>query len=268
MGATSYTEGNVDYIRISHNTITSSTKTTEAATSTAGTGRTYVTEVDIDEAGHVHGVKTATETVTDTHNSHTINSGTKSDGTTAIIGAPSADALVMGDSGVTAGSYGDSNAQAPLYGETFKVPYITVNSKGIVTGISSHTVQIPTSDNTDRYVDKASFSGSTSGVTGVRMTLTRAGSDTKTVTGDIPVATNSQFGVVQTGNGLTTSNGVVSLSTSGVTAGTYCAVQVDKYGRVTSGAHVIKYYAAGTTDDNITADSELVTNGFAFVALN
>lgn len=173
----------------------------------------------------------------------------------------------MADSGVTAGTYGDSSAQTPGYGGTFNVPYIQVNSKGIVTGISSHTVKIPASDNTDRYVNAASFSGSTSGVTGVRMTLTRAGSDTKTVTGDIPVATNSQFGVIKTGEGLSASSGVVSLATSGVTAGTYCAVKVDTYGRVTTGAHVIKYYAAGTTDAKITSDTELVTGGFAFVEL-
>ncbi len=46
-------------------------------------------------------------------------------------------------SGVTAGSYGDSGAQAPAFGGTFKVNYETVNATGHVTGIASHTVTIP-----------------------------------------------------------------------------------------------------------------------------
>lgn len=50
---------------------------------------------------------------------------------------------------ITAGSYGDSSNQTPAYGSTFKVPYITVNNQGIVTGISEHTVKIPASDDTD-----------------------------------------------------------------------------------------------------------------------
>ena len=52
-------------------------------------------------------------------------------------------------SGATAGSYGDSGDQTPTYGGTFKVPYITVNDTGHVTGISAHTVKIPSSDNTN-----------------------------------------------------------------------------------------------------------------------
>ena len=46
-------------------------------------------------------------------------------------------------SGATAGSYGDSSAQTPAYGGTFKVPYVTVNNTGHITGISEHTVTIP-----------------------------------------------------------------------------------------------------------------------------
>ena len=55
----------------------------------------------------------------------------------------------MGDSGVTAGAYGDTTAQTPGYDATFKVPSISVNAKGIVTAIGEHTVKIPASDNTD-----------------------------------------------------------------------------------------------------------------------
>lgn len=55
-------------------------------------------------------------------------------------------------SGATAGSYGDSGNQTPSYGGTFKVPYVTVNNTGHVTGISEHTVKIPASDNTHRPI--------------------------------------------------------------------------------------------------------------------
>ena len=56
------------------------------------------------------------------------------------------------NSGATAGSYGDNSNQTPAYGDTFKVPYVTVNETGHVTGISEHTVKIPNSDNTDTKV--------------------------------------------------------------------------------------------------------------------
>ena len=90
-----------------------------------------------------------TPTDTNTHNSHIVYSGVKSDGTTNIASDSSSGNITLGNSGATAGSYGDSAAQTPTYGATFKVPYITVNAKGIITGISEHTVKIPASDNTN-----------------------------------------------------------------------------------------------------------------------
>ena len=85
-----------------------------------------------------------------THNSHIVYSGKKADGTTDISsGTASSGNITLGDSGVTAGNYGDTSNQTPSYGNTFNVPSITVNAKGIVTGISTHTVKIPASDNTN-----------------------------------------------------------------------------------------------------------------------
>lgn len=85
-----------------------------------------------------------------THNSHIVYSGKKADGTTDISsGTASSGNIILGDSGVTAGHYGDASNQTPNYGSTFNVPSITVNAKGIVTGISTHTVKIPASDNTN-----------------------------------------------------------------------------------------------------------------------
>ena len=59
---------------------------------------------------------TISATDTNTHNSHAIISGTKSDGSTQIKGSASSGDITLGDSGVTAGTYKS----------------VTVNSKGIV----------------------------------------------------------------------------------------------------------------------------------------
>lgn len=53
---------------------------------------------------------------------------------------------------VTAASYGNSSNQTPGYGDTFIVPYVTVNTLGHITGIENKTVKIPASDNTDYRV--------------------------------------------------------------------------------------------------------------------
>ena len=85
-----------------------------------------------------------TISATDTHNSHIVYSGKKSDGATDISsGTASSGNITLGDSGVTAGAYGDSADQTPGYNATFKVPSISVNAKGIVTAIGEHTVTIP-----------------------------------------------------------------------------------------------------------------------------
>ena len=90
----------------------------------------------------------------------TANTGTvtsiKIQGTSPIVSSSSSAITTSGTrtishatSGATAGSYGDSAAQTPAYGGTFKVPYVTVNDTGHVTNITEHTVKIPASDNTD-----------------------------------------------------------------------------------------------------------------------
>lgn len=70
---------------------------------------------------------------------------------TSAITSSGTRTLSHANSGATAGSYGDSAAQTPAYGGTFKVPYVTVNETGHVTAISEHTVKIPASDNTDTH---------------------------------------------------------------------------------------------------------------------
>ncbi len=119
----------------------------DSAAATTTSGRVY--PVAVDKSGYLSVNVPWTDTDTNTHNSHAIISGTKSNGSTQIKGSASSGDITLGDSGVTAGAYGDTAAQTPGYNATFKVPSISVNAKGIVTAIGEHTVKIPASDNTD-----------------------------------------------------------------------------------------------------------------------
>ena len=80
---------------------------------------------------------------------------------------------------------------------------ITLNTdgKGHVTGMSVTSGKIPGNPNTDRYVNSASFADDTtaSASSPVKMTLTRAGSDTATVTANIPKVSASSAGVAPKG---------------------------------------------------------------------
>lgn len=62
-----------------------------------------------------------------------------------ITGGPITSTGTIGhaDSGVTAGTYGSSSAQAPAFGGTASVPYATVNSTGHVTSAGTANVTIP-----------------------------------------------------------------------------------------------------------------------------
>ena len=65
-------------------------------------------------------------------------------------------------SGATAGSYGDSSAQTPTYSGTFKVPYLTVDTYGHITGVSDHNVTIPAIPNLSS-IGQISISSPTNG---------------------------------------------------------------------------------------------------------
>lgn len=114
------------------------------------------------------------------------------------------------NSGATAGSYGDSAAQTPAYGGTFKVPYVTVDAQGHVTAISEHTVKIPASDNTWRPLGTGAndaCAGNDSRLSDARTPVAHASSTTT-----YGVGTTSNYGHVKlaTGdmNGATGSDGV------------------------------------------------------------
>lgn len=49
----------------------------------------------------------------------------------------------LADSGVTAGNYGQPNDATPAAGDTFKIPYITVDAKGRITDASTKKITMP-----------------------------------------------------------------------------------------------------------------------------
>ena len=53
---------------------------------------------------------------------------------------------------LTSGNYGPASNAAPGYGQTFTVPYVTVDARGRVTAAANKTITIPASDNTDTKV--------------------------------------------------------------------------------------------------------------------
>ena len=97
-------------------------------------------------------------------------------------------------SGTITISHADTSSQASVdnSGRTY-IQDITLDTYGHVTKITSATETVV---NTDRYVNSAAFANDTSGV---KMTLTRAGSDTATVTGTIPLVSSSTAGVAPKG---------------------------------------------------------------------
>lgn len=85
---------------------------------------------------------------------------------------------------------------------------ITLNTdgKGHVTGISVTSGKIPGNPNTDRYVNSAAFADDTTNTADspVKMTLTRAGSDSVAVTANIPKVSSSSAGVAPKGAAVST----------------------------------------------------------------
>ena len=96
-------------------------------------------------------------------------------------------------------SHNDTSSQASVSnsGRTY-IQSITLDTYGHVTALSSATETVV---NTDRYVNSASFADDSTNTSAspVKMTLTRAGSDTATVTANIPKVSSSSAGVAPKG---------------------------------------------------------------------
>lgn len=65
----------------------------------------------------------------------------------------------------------------------------------------------------------------------------------------------------------TASGTAPTLGDSGITAGTYSAIQVNTKGIAIAGSQVIKYYVSSTTNAIIQSDTTLAEGGFAFVEI-
>lgn len=108
--------------------------------------------------------------------------------------APTADS----NSSLTASA---SGATAAWSIDVVKGVTLSRDAKGHVTAVSVTSGKIPGNPNTDRYVNSAAFADNTSSDASnpLKMTLTRAGSDTSTVTANLPKVSSSSAGVVPKG---------------------------------------------------------------------
>lgn len=97
-------------------------------------------------------------------------------------------------------AHSDTSTQASVSnsGRTY-IQSIELDDDGHVTNLASHTETVT---NTDRYVNNAAFADDTTNNSSspVKMTLTRAGSDSATVTANIPKISSTSAGVVPKGN--------------------------------------------------------------------
>ena len=107
--------------------------------------------------------------------------------------------------GTTAGTAAEGNhTHATTIATSTGTNQITLAHGGkysITAGGTSYIFTMPASGNTDRYVNSASFADDTTNTAAspVKMTLTRAGSDTATVTANIPKVSSSSAGVAPKG---------------------------------------------------------------------
>lgn len=164
------------------------------------------------------------------------------------------------DSGATAGSYGDSSAQTPAYGATFKVPYVTVDAKGHVTGISDHTVKIPASDNTTY-----TFANGTNSFT---VTPSGGTAQTVTVTPSIADATTSASGLMSASdksklNGIATGAEVNQNAFSNVKVGSTTIAADSKTDTLTLVAGSNVTLTPDATNDKVTIEATDTTYNVA-----
>lgn len=92
------------------------------------------------------------------------------------------------------------SAHAPSSAQANVIETIKVNNTALTP--TNKTVNITIPSNTDRYVNSANFADDSTATAAspVKMTLTRAGSDTNTITANIPKVSSSSAGVVPKGS--------------------------------------------------------------------
>ena len=127
-----------------------------------------------------------------------------SSGTLAAARLPAFTGDATASAGSSALTLATVNSNVGSFGSATSVPIVTVNAKGLVTGVSTATI-------TGGSVDASTLT-----------TGTLAAGRLPALTGDITTSAGSA---------------ATTLATSGVTAGTYTSVTVDAKGRVTAGSN-------------------------------
>lgn len=268
-----------------------------ASASTYGTAssRTYIQTVTTDKFGHITGITTGSETVTDTHynaKNITTNSATgKTQTTTALTNGNVYLNLIENNTvrsthkisgtnliGVTTDSSGNisvahtvpSNASSGAKGGSGRtyLQTITTDAYGHITGYTTGTETVTNSDTkvnvtlattTKAYLLGTSTTPTTTaqGVTAIADT----GVYLDTTAGKLTATSFAGNGASLTSlNASNISSGTLAkerLATSGVTAGTYQGITVDAYGRVT-----------GAVNQGYTTNTGTVTKVTAGTGLN
>jgi len=176
----------------------------------------------------------------------TVISGKKKDGSTDITATSSSatnPSVTLGDSGATAGAYGPTGDVSGTEGATIKIPYIRVNSKGIVTEISEQTL---TTHNSTYNVYNGSFKIKTQA--GSSAAVEVAGTSANT-------SNNSDVTFVQGGNITITPNATsrtitIAATDTTYTAGTYLALNGTQFYHKTSGVSSGSYGPASDVQGN------------------
>ena len=169
-------------------TIASAHPAVSAATSVNNSGRTYIQDVTLDSYGHVTGLVSATETVTDTNTTYSIKaatatgganldldaggsgSGTDSvkfaNGANVTIAYTDANTITISSAHPTISTTTDTTSTAsPAFGGTFTaIDGVTRDSNGHVTTLNTKTITLPsglsiTANATDGIFDITGTSG-------------------------------------------------------------------------------------------------------------
>ena len=144
--------------------------------------------------------------------------------------------ILHNTSGATAGSYGDTSFKTPNFGESFSVPYLSVDEYGHITSVSSHDVTLPTlpelpiaSKTNPGIVKIGDYLLINDGVLSV---------DKSQFEVTIPKASKTEFGLVSIGDYLLVEDGVVSVDKSQFTDTntTYTLTKSDDYHIVLTGS--------------------------------
>lgn len=160
-------------------------------------------------------------------------------------------------SGLTASSYGPSTNKTLTYGGTFTIPYVTVNAKGQVTGISTKTMTMPAAPSSD------------SGIS-----LVEAGSTTQPIyinSDGIPTATTYTLGKSVPGDAVFTDTtyNVATSSSNGLMSSSD-KTELDKLstGRGTNYSYVILTPSSSSGNYQVRAITHLTADASAGTGTN